>query len=86
MRNNWISCKKDLPKKRKKYLVTRKYFTGICNIEVLSFSPNLKKVDEYDFPTEKPGWYDHDSEYGYYECDNVLAWQESPEPYKEDTE
>lgn len=49
-------------------------------VDVCSFTRNLHKLDEFDFPTEKrPGWYEHDSETGYFEWTGILYWAELPE-------
>jgi hypothetical protein len=43
----------------------------------------LHEVDEYDFPKHEAGWYNYDSEYGYYKIENVIvAYMPLPEPYK----
>lgn len=74
------------PKKNGEYLCTtsihlipkdRRY------VKKLSFAKSLKSVDEYDFAEEdRPGWYDYDGEWGYFEWTPVLAWTELPEPYQ----
>ena len=45
----------------------------------MHWAKNLHEVDEYDFADEqynRSGFYDFDSEWGYLERENVLAWQE----------
>lgn len=83
--SGWISCKDRLPKKNGDYLVTiSSHNDSYVRIDILSFAKNLYKVDWYDFAGKKrPGWYDYDSEYGFIEYSEVIAWQELPEPYKE---
>ena len=84
----WIHVSERLPEKDGEYLVTVSSFCGLPQrIEVLSFATDLHKIDEYDFPEHKCGFYDYDSEWGYLEVDDVLAWMPSlPEPYKEESE
>ena len=81
----WISVKDRLPSVDGDYLVTIK-FKVLKNygIGIMGYAKNLYKVDEYDFHNKKrPGWYSYDSEYGYYENNDVVAWMELPEVYKE---
>lgn len=86
--SDWVSCKDRLPEFAGKYLTTEK-----CHIIdnpgmvcIRSFSSTLNKVDPDVFGRKRrSGWYDYDSEYGYYEVSDVFAWQELPEPYKENT-
>lgn len=75
------------PPKNGKYLVTINY-TDRSVLKIVGYSNNLSKIDKYDFKGEtNPGWYLYDGEYGeYYTIDNVVAWMELPEPYKEDKE
>ena len=78
----WIPVSERLPEDDGKYLVTnRSNF-----IEILKFAKDLHKVDKDDFPESKSGWYTYDSEYGYYEDDEVLAWIELSEPYRAESE
>ena len=71
------------PPKNGRYLVTL-----CCRVDILNWANDLYKVDEYDFAFDKgkSGWYNYDSEYGYYDIkyDKPIAWAELPEPYKED--
>lgn len=70
---------KEPPKKNGTYLI------WWCNdIVIARYTDNLYEVDEYDFDDKKrAGWYKYDSEYGYWELENVKAWQELPSDYKE---
>lgn len=81
--DKWTYSKDCQPKKNDRYLV-------ICGsplikpyIKILEFSNDLYRVDKYDFYKYKgrkvAGWFDYDSEYGYYEWNNVTAWTELPE-------
>jgi len=79
----WIPVSKP-PKKDGKYLVTIHYINITRDtIETVNYSKNLYKVNEYDFYDRKrAGWYNYDSEYGYYEVDSVIAWMPLPKPYE----
>lgn len=76
------------PPKSGRYLVTRRYvdITGknICTVDTASFTKDLYRLDEYDFYDKKgeSGWYEYDSEYGYFEIKGVVAWQYFPEPFE----
>lgn len=76
---NWIKCREQLPNKKGDYLVV-KSIMGIYNkIDVCSFALNLHEIDEFDFPDEhRPGWYDCDSETGYFEWTGIIYWSELP--------
>lgn len=80
----WIPCKDRLPEKQGQYLITS--HCGV--IGVLYYSPDLYSVDKHDFCRykihRKAGWYDYDSECGYFEYSTPKAWQELPEPYEEE--
>lgn len=80
--NGWIPCSERLPEEEGRYIC---YVCGIrSDIAIYSFAKNLSRVDEYDFEGKnKSGFYNYDSEYGYYEMSNVVAWQPLPKPYKE---
>lgn len=81
----WVSVSERLPADGT-YLVTVERIAGVLRIETKSFAKDLHKVDSFDFPKHKSGWYDYDSEYGYYEDTNVIAWMFLPEPYKKESE
>lgn len=69
---------KNKPRKNGAYLVVTKSNFG-TNISISNYAKNLYKIDNYDFYNVKgSGWYKYDSEYGYYEIDNVIAWTELP--------
>ncbi|MCR4674062.1 MAG: DUF551 domain-containing protein [Lachnospiraceae bacterium] len=85
-KTEWIPVSERLPDKGGQYLVTLHFSTHDV-IDVISYARNLYLVDEYDFSDKKrPGWFDYDSEYGYYERGDVIAWQPLPEPYKVEME
>ena len=77
----WIPVEERLPEEEWTYLCYE-----VCgnypNYGVLNFAKNLHKVDKYDFQSKKrPGFYHFDSEYGYIEDTNVVAWMPLPAPY-----
>lgn len=84
----WIPVSERLPEKRGDYLVTQKAtFTDYVYISVAGYALNLYDVDEYDFADKKrSGWYEYDSEWGYRELDDVIAWMPLPQPYKAESE
>ena len=81
----WIPVSEKLPQNGT-YLVTVRSMVGVPRIDIRSFAKDLNKVDEFDFPKHKCGWYDYDSEYGYWEDTEVIAWMPLPEPYKVEQE
>ena len=81
----WIPVSERLPKDGT-YLVTLEGINGKPRIDMMSFAKDLYKVDEFDFPKHKCGWYNYDSEYGYWECTKVIAWMPLPKPYKVESE
>ena len=84
----WIPVSERLPEKKGDYLVTQKEtFTDYVYISVVGYALNLYDVDEYDFADKKrSGWYEYDSEWGYRELDDVIAWMPLVEPYKAESE
>ena len=84
----WIPVWERLPEKRGDYLVTQEAtFTDYVYISVAGYALNLYDVDEYDFADKKrSGWYEYDSEWGYRELDDVIAWMPLPEPYRTESE
>ena len=77
----WISVSERLPEDGT-YLVTVERTVGRPRIDIKSFAKDLNKVDEFDFPKHECGWYDYDSEYGYRENVNVIAWMPLPKPFE----
>ena len=76
----WTPCSEKLPNEDARYLVQMSY--GI--MQVLSWANILEKVDDFDFCNKKHGgWYEYDSEWGYCERHEVVAWMPLPKPYKE---
>ena len=77
---NWIICKEKLPDKDGAYLVVKSIMGYYYKVDVCNFTRNLHKLDEFDFPKEKrPGWYEYDSETGYFEWTDIVCWAELPE-------
>jgi len=75
---HWIPCSERLPKTADVYRVTRYYPNNVMNPEYL--------VDACLFDGSNT-WYDdnrinHERAY----ADNVIAWQENPEPYRPESE
>ena len=77
----WIPVKDMLPDRNDKYLVVSD--SPICRrILIASFAKNLEKVEKYtsSFRGEKrPGWYDYDGDWGYFEIYHVTHWLPLPE-------
>ena len=74
----WIKTSDRLPTENGDYLIAQQIFDYII-YDVVHWAKNLHEVDEYDFADEqynRSGFYDFDSEWGYLERENVLAWQE----------
>lgn len=84
----WISVKDHLPTEDiEDCLVTINCFDVGRYMNILSYAKDLSKVDKWDFPAKDyknvSGFFGYNSEYGYYEVDNVLAWCEA-KPYEGD--
>lgn len=81
--NVWIPCSEKLPEDDKKQYIVQKT-NGY--IDILGFTKDAYKLDKCDFweykDKKKQLFYDYDSEYGYIECGECVAWQPLPEPYK----
>lgn len=88
MCNQWVSVKGSYPPEDGKYLTFYMLSTKppIPWMRVLDFAKDLYEVDRLDFENKKgkPGFYGCDSEYGYYEVDDVTHWMPLPEPPKEE--
>lgn len=78
----WIPVTERLPEEDGKYLTAYKSVLNppITWIRVCWFAKNLRKVDKYEFPKKKPGFYESDSEYGYFEVSGITHWMPLPEP------
>jgi len=80
----WIPVSEKLPDYNKQCLVT--FECGL--VDIMCYALDLYKVDEYDFCAKKgkAGWYEYDSEWGYYSRDDIVAWMPLPKPYKVESE
>ena len=79
--SRWISVDDRLPEQDGKYLVTLHYSTHYLVI-LSNYTNNLYEIDEYEFSDKhKPGWYNNDTDYGYYEQRDVSAWMACPKTY-----
>lgn len=88
MMSEWIPVSERLPDKIGEYLVTQKTsFSDYVYRSIAGYALNLHDVDEYDFADKKrAGWYEYDSEWGYYEIDGVIAWMSLPAPFRAKSE
>lgn len=77
----WTPVSERLPKKDGIYLVTVQSIFCEPRIYIKSFAKDLHKVNAFDFPKHKCGWYDYDSEFGFWEDITVIAWSPLPKPY-----
>lgn len=80
----WIPVSERLPTKGK-YLCLCDGDAKTSYIKICSFADNLYAVDEFDFYDYEnvAGFFDYDSEYGYFRQNNVTHWMPLPEPPKE---
>lgn len=78
----WNKVEEKLPNKKGAYLTWHEssYGHGFCSVD--SFSFDLSTVDDFDMQKKKAGFFNYDSEYGYYETFPTY-WTELPEPPKE---
>ena len=71
---NWQT---GFPTKEGEYLCVTEY-NGRQMYRLLNFSKDLYSVDKYDFyelaSKHIAGFYEYDTEWGYYKVDNVMAW------------
>ena len=79
----WIDINDRLPENGT-YLITSKNIIDTPIVSICSFVKNLYLIDDFRFCDKKgkSGWYDYDSEVGYYEVDGVIAWMPLPKPYE----
>lgn len=76
----WISVKDRLPNENGIYLVVKQWNLR-RTVSTCDFTLNLHELDDWAFPDEKrPGWYNYDSDEGFYEVKNVTHWAKLPEP------
>lgn len=73
---NWIKTSERQPTEKDIYLVVYDVL-GFHVYETCRWTPNLHDIDKYDFPKYEynhSGFYEYDSECGYYEI-KPIAWQ-----------
>jgi hypothetical protein len=84
----WIPVSERLPEENGRYLVYLN--TKVFPIRILEFAKNLNEISldfNYSLKSKKTGWYDYDSENGFFEWTGVEAWMPLPEePYKIESE
>ena len=75
----WIPASK-APSEDGKYLVVCKSIGMGCNLMyIANYAKDLSSVDDYDFENEqRGGWYYYDSECGYFEMSDVIAYMPLP--------
>lgn len=83
-KNGWISVENRLPSGNGDYLVVKTLRgSRTPSIDVLSFAQDLHKLGYIDFSEPqykgRTGWYDYDSDIGYYDVDGVTHWQPLPD-------
>lgn len=79
----WIPVSERLPEENGRYVV---YINAKVHlIQIIPFAKNLHEIS-LDFTSKKAGWYDYDSEYGFFERTGIEAWMPLPEPYKAESE
>ena len=78
--SEWIPVSERLPRENGRYIVYLN--TKVFPIRILHFSKNLDEIS-LDFNCysniKKAGWYDYDSENGYFEWTGIEAWMPLPE-------
>ena len=85
VQDEWISVNDRLPEENGNYLCV-KVLLGSCSstITTLLFAKDLNKLRYVDFSDiqyiGKAGFYDYDSECGYYDVDGVTHWRPLPAP------
>lgn len=76
----WVPLSERLPDENEElpyYLVTQIAF-GCKGVRIVYYGTRLSK--------DHPCWYDYDSEYGYHEVYDIIAWMPLPTPWKESEE
>ena len=77
----WIPVSERLPDRDGQYLVTKAIGKYTC-IDCIDYSTNLSKT-ALDFHGKNyAGWYEHDTDYGYFETHRVIAWMPLPKPFE----
>lgn len=83
IQQRWIPCSERLPENKERVLVTCKCSHGL-KTSILRYAKDLYKVDVIAFEDKRGegGWYDYDSEYGYYNITGITAWMPLPDAYE----
>lgn len=86
----WIPVTERLPEENGKYLTvfTVNTIPPRPVIEVSCYAKDLYKIDKYDFQDKKKksGFYQYDSEWGYFEMSDISHWMPLPQPPESDGE
>lgn len=86
----WIPVTERLPDENGKYLTvfTVNTIPPRPVIEVSCYAKDLYKIDKYDFHDKKRkhGFYQYDSEWGYFEMQDISHWMPLPQPPGSDGE
>lgn len=86
MAQEWISVKDRMPDDRQKVLAFLNHKPyKVTTTRLCRYAKRLEDVDEFDLGGYlHGGFYDSDSEYGYFEVLDVTHWMPLPEPPKEE--
>ena len=88
--SKWIPVTERLPEENGKYLTvfTINTIPPRPVMEVCCYAKDLYKVDKYDFQDKKrkSGFYQYDSEWGFFEMSDISHWMPLPEPPKDGEE
>ncbi len=77
----WVSVKDRLPEKDGEYLVRLQH----GGMKVMGFTHDMRKIDDYQFRHKQPGWYEYDSECGFWKRDDITHYMQLPEPPEEES-
>lgn len=80
--NEWIPVSERLPEEEKQYLCVKETpLIGGLYYRLCYYAKDLYRIDDYDFNHRKgvSGFYTYDSEYGYIEINDIIAWMPIPE-------
>lgn len=83
--DQWTPMSDRPPEDGTKCLVTQR-FGNVRIVSDATYSSDLYRVNKYDFIDRKgmAGFYNHDSEIGYIELENVIAWMPKPKAWEGD--